>query len=97
MFAQLIFCCRLGWELYGAAVAQISCQATLVVLLLSYQWYRDGVLLRRSSQRTWHGCSLQALTGWGSYLSYGLPAVAMICLEWWVWEIMIMLAGEPYH
>jgi hypothetical protein len=27
------------------------------------------------------------------YLSLGLPAAAMICLEWWVWELLIF-AGE---
>ena len=28
-----------------------------------------------------------------SSLQYGLPATAMICLEWWAFELIIILAG----
>jgi hypothetical protein len=36
----------------------------------------------------WQGFSLlEAAQGWASYLAYGLPCVAMVCLEWWVWEV----------
>lgn len=37
---------------------------------------------------TWAGFRLgQALQGCCSYLTYGLPCVMMVCLEWWVWEV----------
>jgi hypothetical protein len=27
---------------------------------------------------------------------YGLPAAAMISLEWWAYEVILILAGELY-
>jgi Na+-driven multidrug efflux pump len=34
-----------------------------------------------------------AAQGWWSYLQYGGPACAMMCLEWWFFEIAAMLSG----
>lgn len=31
--------------------------------------------------------------GWWGYLQYGGPACAMLCLEWWLFEIAAMLSG----
>ena len=31
--------------------------------------------------------------GWLEYLKYGVPAAAMMCLEWWLFEIANMLSG----
>jgi hypothetical protein len=33
------------------------------------------------------------MCSWGEYLRYGLPAAAMIGLEWWAYEIVLVLAG----
>jgi hypothetical protein len=33
--------------------------------------------------------------GWGAYLSYGLPATIQLCTEWWMYEVVIFMAGEP--
>lgn len=32
--------------------------------------------------------------GWGAYLSYGLPATIQLCTEWWMYEVVIFMAGE---
>lgn len=41
------------------------------------------------------GLSLKAaFSGWGEYLKYGVPAALMICLEWWVYEAVILMSGE---
>lgn len=34
-----------------------------------------------------------AAKGWLSYLSYGLPCLLFVTLEWWVWEVLVLLAG----
>jgi hypothetical protein len=31
--------------------------------------------------------------GWGRYLSIALPGLAALCLEWWTFEVVVMLAG----
>jgi len=33
--------------------------------------------------------------GWGAYLSYGLPATIQLCTEWWMYEVVIFMAGGP--
>ena len=33
------------------------------------------------------------MQGWGQYLKYGIPACAMMCLEWWLFEVAMMLSG----
>jgi len=58
--------------------------ATNSLLLSLYQVYRDRVTLRGSPAATWQGYAWRAFRGWRQYLSLGLPAAAMICLEWWV-------------
>lgn len=85
---------RLGLRVEGAAIALVCCTATNTLLLSAYQLYRDYVLLRGSPQATWHGWSWGALRGWRPYLALGMPAAAMICCEWWLWEFLIILAGD---
>eukprot|EP00879_Flechtneria_rotunda_P024525 GHRR01026001.1.p1 GENE.GHRR01026001.1~~GHRR01026001.1.p1 ORF type:complete len:385 (+),score=140.35 GHRR01026001.1:898-2052(+) len=42
---------------------------------------------------TWVRPAWSAFAGWGKYLSYGVPAAAMICMEWWCYEVVIFMAG----
>lgn len=49
---------------------------------------------QRRSLTGWSGFSvLEALQGWAAYLRFGLPCVMMVCLEWWMWEVIVWLAG----
>ncbi|GBF98590.1 hypothetical protein Rsub_11315 [Raphidocelis subcapitata] len=85
---------RLGWGAEGAAAAIFACAATNAALLNGWRLVRD---LGPGSDRptaTWGGFSLRAaFSGWGQFLMVALPAVAMICCEWWSWELMILAAG----
>jgi hypothetical protein len=75
---------RLQLRAAGAAYALVCCTFTNAALLLSYQTYRDSVLLAGKPEATWHGYRPRAaLKGWRTYLSLGAPTAAMICLEWW--------------
>ena len=29
----------------------------------------------------------------GAYVQLAIPSTMMICLDWWVWELMILFAG----
>lgn len=40
-----------------------------------------------SSRRSLH------VQRWGEYLKLGLPACAMTCLEWWLYEVAMILSG----
>ena len=37
--------------------------------------------------------SWRVFAGWGRYLAIALPGLAALCLEWWTFEIIVMLAG----
>ncbi len=77
-FWALVFKAGLGLD--GAAFAFISCQLTSLGMMLAYVFWRTKQQANRPD-RTWGGWSKDAFKGWGTYLSYGLPAAAMICME----------------
>ena len=35
----------------------------------------------------------KTLMGLGQYLALGIPSAMMLCLEWWAYEIMTLMAG----
>jgi len=39
------------------------------------------------------GADPQALHGWGEWLSLGIPSMLVMCIEWWAYEIITILAG----
>jgi MATE family multidrug resistance protein len=85
---------RLGWGAEGAAAAVLACSATNAALLNGWRLVRDLGPGSARPTATWAGCSPRAaLSGWGQFLTVALPAVAMICCEWWSWELMILAAG----
>ncbi len=78
----------------GGAWAFVLSTGTYSLLLLVYTCVRDARrAARRHPQYTWPGFSWRALEGWGSYLHYAVPAAAMICMEWWIFECVIFMAG----
>jgi MATE family multidrug resistance protein len=83
---------RFGLGLDGAAWALNLCQMQQSMALVAYTAYRD-LGLRGSPQQTFHGWSLEAVQGWGRYLGYAVPAAIMLCMEWWVYEVVIFIAG----
>lgn len=88
----LIFKLQLG--LTGAAYAFVLSQATSCLLLICYTAWRDAAMAAAGDpQATWSRPSMAVFAGWGMYLSYGVPACLMICMEWWCYEVLILLAG----
>ena len=76
----------------GAAAGFVACNAAGAALLLGYTAARDA-RRARAADATWAGPSLEALRGWGTYLSLAVPALAAIAAEWLAYEVVIMLAG----
>lgn len=35
----------------------------------------------------------KSIHGIGQYLSLGIPSAMMLCLEWWAYEVMTLMAG----
>ena len=70
----------------GAAYANLLSQSTSALLLVLYVFWRDLSMVD-DERSTWLGLSigkaLEPKAVW-QYMSYGVPATAMICLEWCV-------------
>ncbi|KAJ7530492.1 hypothetical protein O6H91_14G005800 [Diphasiastrum complanatum] len=81
----LVFVLKLGVP--GVAIASVWTNFNMVVFLLGYLWY-SGVY-----KRTWEGWSAASLREWWPLLNLALPSCFAICLEWWWYEILTLLAG----
>ncbi|KAL2242179.1 protein DETOXIFICATION 48 [Sesamum indicum] len=71
----------------GVALAMALTNLNLVLLLCSYIYF-SGVY-----KGSWVAPSLDCLKGWSSLLSLAIPTCISVCLEWWWYELMIMLCG----
>ena len=87
----LIFHLDMGID--GAALAVDAVQLTQALILGGYTIWRDW-RMRDEPHATWKGWSWEALRGWGTYLRYALPSVAMLCCEWWTFEAVIIVSAH---
>lgn len=82
-------------SLIGAAYAFVLSQATSCLLLLGYTVWRDATMSASGDEAaTWTRPGPAVFQGWGKYLSYGVPAAAMICMEWWCYEVSMRQTVE---
>ncbi|GAB4817791.1 hypothetical protein N2152v2_004837 [Parachlorella kessleri] len=86
----LIF--KLGWGLDGAVLAMVAADVTMLVFLALWTLWHHRALAGRP-QQTWHGWSLESLRGWGSFLRLALPSTVMVCVEWWAFELCVLMSG----
>ncbi|GMH16517.1 hypothetical protein Nepgr_018358 [Nepenthes gracilis] len=72
-----------------AAVAAASAASNLLALLflVSYVW------IARLHLPTWTSPSRECLAGWEPLVRLAAPSCVSVCLEWWWYEIMILLCG----
>ncbi|CAI7762062.1 unnamed protein product [Closterium sp. NIES-53] len=79
----------------GFTGAAMALSLTLLFQLLLALLYL--ALLDSSHQllsRCWRGWSLAlCFSGWWPYLTVAVPSCAMICLEWWFFEIVTLVSG----
>ncbi|KAL8487778.1 hypothetical protein ACS0TY_023751 [Phlomoides rotata] len=71
----------------GVALAMVLTNLNLLLLLSAYI-YVSGVY-----KDSWVPPSLDCLRGWSTLLSLAVPTCVSVCLEWWWYELMIMLCG----
>ncbi|XP_042512752.1 protein DETOXIFICATION 49-like [Macadamia integrifolia] len=81
----LVFILKLGIK--GVALSGVWTNFNLVGSLIVYI-YISGVY-----KKTWGGISRECLMGWKSLLNLAIPSCISVCLEWWWYEIMIVLCG----
>lgn len=78
----------LGLGIRGVAFASVLANLNLILLLLAYIFV-NGV------HRSTGGFALsrESFKGWGELVGLALPSCVSVCLEWWWYEIMILLCG----
>ncbi|KAM7274587.1 hypothetical protein ACFE04_016453 [Oxalis oulophora] len=76
---------RLG--LSGVAAAAAVSNLVVLVFLVIYIW-ASGI-----HEPTWTNPTRDCLYGWGPLLKLAGPSCVSVCLEWWWYEIMILLCG----
>ncbi|KAH6759619.1 MATE efflux family protein [Perilla frutescens var. hirtella] len=77
----------LGLGIKGIAVAGVWTNINLVGSLIAY------VAMSGVYKKTWGGLSTECLKEWRSLLNLAVPSCISVCLEWWWYEIMILLCG----
>lgn len=75
------------WGVPGVAIAAAMTNINVVVFMLLY------VKFSGAFKNTWGGVSYNCFHEWWPVLRLALPSCLQICLEWWWYEIMTILAG----
>ncbi|XP_042058159.1 protein DETOXIFICATION 18-like [Salvia splendens] len=78
------------WTALGFRGAAAAASVSLWVSVVMLGFY---VVKADKFRLTWPGFRLEALRHVFSYLKLALPSAAMLCLEYWAFEILVLLAG----
>ncbi|XP_061575590.1 multidrug and toxin extrusion protein 1-like isoform X2 [Cololabis saira] len=81
----VLFPLKMGVE--GSAIANSLSQFSMAGILYAY------IMWKGLHKATWGGWSKECLQDWGSYIRLAIPAMVMLCAEWWTYEIGGFLAG----
>ncbi|XP_058074143.1 protein DETOXIFICATION 51-like [Magnolia sinica] len=84
---NLLLVTRLGLGVSGVAAASAMSNLIVLAFLVLYVW------ASRIHVPTWAPLSRDCLTGWGPLVRLAAPSCVSVCLEWWWYEIMIILCG----
>ncbi|TYI96359.1 hypothetical protein E1A91_D01G066500v1 [Gossypium mustelinum] len=81
----LVYCTEMGFK--GAPLAA-SISLWISFLLLSVY-----VFFAEEFKQTWDGLSFESFRHVPTNLKLALPSAAMVCLEYWAFELLVLLAG----
>lgn len=79
--------CKLDLGIRGVALASVWTNLNIVAALIVY------IIFSGVHRKTWGGVTAECLKGWKSLLNLAIPSCISVCLEWWWYEIMILLCG----
>ncbi|KAJ7975661.1 Protein DETOXIFICATION [Quillaja saponaria] len=78
---------HLNLGIKGVALSGVWTNFNLVASLILY------IIFSGVHKLTWGGFSMECFTQWKSLLTLAIPSCISVCLEWWWYEIMILLCG----
>ncbi|KAM4019114.1 multidrug and toxin extrusion protein 1-like [Anomaloglossus baeobatrachus] len=76
-----------GLGVMGSALANTFSQYVQAVLLFLY------IVCRRLHVDTWGGWSVACFEDWGPFIRLAIPSMLVVCIEWWTFEIGIIVSG----
>ncbi|XP_068105937.1 multidrug and toxin extrusion protein 1-like isoform X1 [Hyperolius riggenbachi] len=82
-----VFLYVLGLGVTGSAWANTISQYLQAILLFAY------IVWKKLYVETWGGWSTACFEEWGAFIRLAIPSMFMLCIEWWTFEIGIILAG----
>ncbi|CAO2827211.1 unnamed protein product [Amaranthus hypochondriacus] len=71
----------------GVALSGVLTNFILVITLIIY------IIQSGISTNTWCAISIECIKGWKTLTNLAIPSCISVCLEWWWYEIMILLCG----
>ncbi|KAG8001921.1 Multidrug and toxin extrusion protein 1 [Nibea albiflora] len=80
-----IFPLKLG--VVGSAVSNTVSEFAMAGALYIY------IIWKGLHKATWGGWSKECLRDWDTFIHLAIPSMAMMCVEWWTYEIGTFLAG----
>ncbi|KAL8257316.1 hypothetical protein R6Q59_029357 [Mikania micrantha] len=78
---------KLEMGIKGVAISSVLTNFNLVASLIIY------IIVSGVYKNTWGGVSKKCLKEWNLLLNLAIPSCISVCLEWWWYEIMILLCG----
>lgn len=84
---SLLIVTRLRLGVAGVAAASAASNLFVLLSVVVYVW-ASGL-----HEPTWTRPSRECFTGWKPLLQLAAPSCVSVCLEWWWYEIMIVLCG----
>nr|XP_043639933.1 protein DETOXIFICATION 12-like [Erigeron canadensis] len=78
---------KTGLGIIGGAISIGISMWLNIIILLSYMMYSPSCAKTRSP------LSLEVFHGMKQFFRYAVPSAVMTCLEWWSYEILILLSG----
>ncbi|CAL9017521.1 unnamed protein product [Prunus brigantina] len=78
------------WTALGFKRAPLACSISIWIAMLMLAMY---VIFAKKFELTWEGFWLESFHYVLAALKLALPSAAMVCLEYWAFEILVVLAG----
>ncbi|KAK0600939.1 hypothetical protein LWI29_019806 [Acer saccharum] len=78
------------WTSLGFKGASLAASVSLWISILLLATY---LICSKKFKRTWQGFSFESFSLILTNLKLALPSAAMVCLEYWAFEILVLLAG----
>lgn len=88
-----IFVVKLEMGITGTGIALII---TNTIIFLSQILYSIYLIPEISVCNQWPDSRTYNFEGIKSYMRIGFPSMVMTCLDWWVFELMVLMSGWLY-